>query len=112
MSDEFQKLVSPEDLVVDEVVPLDGFRIWVRISDGTEGELDLTEQSKKPWFQAWQDRRVFENVWIPSHGDGIRWGNDPKEFDMGFCLTWLYYELTGEDWVDVSRKIQLQPANA
>ena len=112
MSDHEQTVVDPLDFRVVDVKPLDGFRIWIRFNDGAEGELDLTEYAEKPWFQPWQERRVFENVWIPLHGGDIRWGDDPEESDMGFCLTWLYTELTGRPWDEVLENAKIQLINA
>ena len=98
MNDFSGSVCNPLELKVTEVRTLDGFRIWIKFNDGTQGELDLTEYEDKPWFQPWRNRRVFENVWIPPHGGEIRWGDDPEETAMGFCLTWLYTELTGTPW--------------
>ena len=112
MKEERQIFVDPLDFKVVDVKPLDGFRIWIRFNDGAEGEINLTEYAEKPWFQPWQDRRVFENVWIPLHGGDIRWGDDPEESDMGFCLTWLYTELTGRPWDEVLENAKIQLINA
>ena len=88
------------DIHVVGVKALEGFRIWVKLSNGVEGELDLAEYAEKPWFQPWQDRRVFENVWIPAHGGDIRWGDDPEESDMGFLFN---LALCGVDWAPLGR---------
>ena len=37
----------------------DGYKIWIRFSDGEEGEIDLTHLSG----DAWGNRSLFENVW-------------------------------------------------
>ena len=112
MNDQEETVVDPLDFRVIDVRPLDGFRIWIRFNDGTEGELDLTEYAEKRWFQPWQDRRVFENVWIPPHGGYIRWGDDSEESDMGFCLTWLYTELNDVSWDEVLENAKVQLINA
>ena len=111
MSEEHM-VVDPLDFQVVGVKALDGFRIWVRFNDGTQGEIDLAEYAEKPWFQPWQDRRVFKNVWVPAHGGGIRWGDDPEESDMGFCLTWLYTKLSGRPWDEVLENAKAQLINA
>ncbi len=112
MNDNHESVRNPLDFKIIEVLALDGFRIWISFNDGTEGELDLTEYADKPWFQPWQDRRVFENVWIPPHGGEIRWSDDPEDSDMGFCLTWLYTELTGTPWDKVLEDAEAQLVNA
>ena len=112
MDDEVEMVFGTADIDVVGVKALNGFRIWVKLSNGVEGELDLTEYAGKPWFQLWQDREVFENVWIPIHGGDIRWGDDPEESDMVFCIIWLYTELTGNSWEDPERDARPQLANA
>ena len=112
MNDDEEMVVGPVELDVVEVRALEGFRIWVRLSNGVQGELDLTEYADKPWFQPWQDRSVFENVWISPGGGHIIWGDDPEEFDMGFCIIWLYVELTGRPWEEFESEARAQLANA
>ena len=112
MDDEVEMVFDTADIDVVGVKALNGFRIWVKLSNGVKGELDLTEYAGKPWFQPWQDRKVFENVWIPIHGGDIRWGDDPEESDMVFCIIWLYVELTGNSWEDPERDARPQLANA
>ncbi len=92
-------LVSPDELIVDDVRPLEGFRIWVRLSNGVAGALDLTRIAESPWFQRWQDRSLFEDVRVSPDGRNIVWGGeDPEESDLIFCIIWLYVELTGQPW--------------
>lgn len=98
MSEALDIFVGPDELAVEEVTPLEGFRIWVRLNSGVAGELDLTEIAKSPWFQRWQDRDLFEDVRITSSGRTIVWGDDPDESDLAFCIIWLYVELTGQTW--------------
>ena len=43
------------DIDVVDVKALEGFQIWVKLSNGVEGELNLREYAGKPWFQPWQD---------------------------------------------------------
>ena len=61
MDDEVEMVFGTADIDVVGVKALNGFRIWVKLSNGVEGELDLTEYAGKPWFQLWQDRKVFES---------------------------------------------------
>ena len=112
MDDEVEMVFGTADIDVVGVKALNGFRIWVKLSNGVEGELDLTEYAGKPWFQLWQDRKVFENVWIPIHGGDIRWGDDPEESDMVFCIIWLYVELTGKPWMELEAEAKAKLINA
>ena len=84
MRDEVNTFVSPADLVVDEVAALEGFRIWVSLSNGVAGELDLAAIAKSPWFQRWQDRSLFESVRKTAGGRNIVWGDDSEESDLVF----------------------------
>ena len=112
MNEEDDMVVGPVDIDVVGVKSLDGFRIWVKLSNGVEGELDLAEYAEKPWFQPWQDRSVFENIWIPPHGGDIRWGDDLEESDMVFCIIWLYVELTGRPWQGFEAEAEAHLVNA
>ncbi len=110
LPDDDEMVFGVVDIDVVDVKALDGFRISVKLSNGVEGELNLTEYAGKPWFQPWQDRKVFENVWIPPHGGDIRWGDDPEEIDMCFCIIWLYVELTGRPWEELEAEAKAQLA--
>ena len=98
--------ITPTDVKV-----LEGYRIWLKFNDGEEGELDLRSYADKPWFRPWQDRGVFENVRISSY-DGLIWGDDPEESDMGICALSLYMELTGRTWEELKRQTIPQLSNA
>ena len=104
--------VSPRDLVVDTVIPLEEFSIWVRLSNGASGELDLTDIAKKPWSQRWQDRDLFESVPVADGGREIVWGSDPDESDLVFCIIWLYVELTGQPWAEFEEEARARLVNA
>lgn len=103
--------IGPVDITPIDVKILDGYRIWLRFNDGAEGELDLKYYARKPWFKPWQDRSVFENVRISSY-DGLIWGDDPEESDMGICALSLYMELTGKSWEELKYQTSSQFANA
>ena len=48
-----------EMLVTTEVRPLAGYRMWVRFSDGVEGEADLSHLVGSSVFTAWEDPVFF-----------------------------------------------------
>jgi hypothetical protein len=73
-----------------EVKAQPNYRLWIRYSDGAEGEVDLSEFAGKGVFSVWNDYHVFENVTIGSHGELV-WGDD---IDM--CPDALYLRLTGK----------------
>lgn len=72
-----------------EVRACDSHRIWLRYSDGVEGEVDLSDLAGKGVFEVWQDRTVFGAVWI-DEGRAICWGDD-----IDLCADALYLRLTG-----------------
>lgn len=78
-----------EMLVPTEVKPLAGYRIWLRFSDGVEGEIDLSHLAHAEPFQAWQDRAFFESVKIC--GNSIVWSTT-----LDFNANSFYLELTGK----------------
>ena len=60
-----------------EVEPRDGFRVWIRYSDGASGEFDLSYLAGRGVFKSWLDRACFEAVHIAPAG-GIAWGEDAE----------------------------------
>ena len=72
-----------------EVEARQGRRIWLRFSDGSAGEVDLSDLAGRGVFRAWDRRDVFEGVYVAPHG-AVAW-NDEIEL----CADALYLELTG-----------------
>ena len=70
----------------------DGYRIWLRYSDGAAGEVDLSHLAGRGVFAAWNDRACFEAVRVTAAG-GIAWGED---LDLELCPDTLYMRLTGK----------------
>ena len=73
-----------------EVAAREGYRIWLRYSDGASGEVDLSDVAGKGVFQAWRDRGFFEKVHVAPHGS-IAWDDD-----LEICPDTLYLQLTGK----------------
>ena len=71
-----------------EVEPRDGHRIWLRFSDGTAGEVDLSYLVGRGVFKVWDGTARFETVHIAPAG-GIAWGEDAE-----LCPDALYMRLT------------------
>ena len=72
------------------VKALSGYRIWLRYTDGVEGEVDLSHLAGRGVFKAWSDRKVFEGVHVDESG-AIAWS---EELDL--CPDALYLRLTGK----------------
>jgi len=47
-----------------EVKALADYKIWVKYSDGVEGEVDLSHLAGKGVFKVWNDYSAFEKVYI------------------------------------------------
>ena len=73
-----------------EVKPREDRTIWLRFSDGTTGEVDLSELAGRGVFRAWNRSGVFERVHIAPHG-AVAW-NDEIEI----CADALYMDLSGK----------------
>ena len=65
------------------------FRLWLRFSDGVEGEVDLSDFAGDGVFAAWEDPAFFEAVRIDEMR-AVCWGDD-----VDLCPDALYLELTG-----------------
>ena len=66
------------------------YRIHLNFSDGTEGEVDLSDLAGKGVFVAWNDRAFFERVRIGEHRE-IKWSDE-----IELCPDSLYLKLTGK----------------
>ena len=73
-----------------EVKALEGYRLWIKYSDGVEGVVDLSDLVGKGVFALWKDYREFHKVYI-GPGGAIAWGG---EIDL--CPDALYLRITGK----------------
>ena len=67
-----------------EVRALDGYRLWLRYADDTEGEVNLSHLAGKGVFKVWADRDIFAAVQIGARG-ALEW---PGDIDL--CPDALY----------------------
>ena len=88
------------------VAPLEGYRIWLRYSDGVAGEVDLSDIAGRGVFSAWNDREFFEAVRLDSYG-AITWGGD-----IDLCPDALYMRLTDKSRTEVKSEPQVPIENA
>lgn len=65
-------------------------RIFIRYSDGVEGEIDLSEFANKKLFAPWKDPAFFDKVHVGPYRQ-IRWSDE-----IELCPDSLYMKLTGE----------------
>ncbi|HEX5836571.1 MAG TPA: DUF2442 domain-containing protein [Anaerolineales bacterium] len=83
-----------------EVKPLEKYRLYVKFSDGINGEVDLSDFAGKGVFALWNDYSNFLNVTIGSSGELV-WNNDVDLDGIG-----IYLKLTGKRPEDVLPKLQ------
>ncbi len=82
------------------VKPLQNYRLWVKYSDGVEGEVDLSKFVGQPAFQAWDDYREFEKVHIGVGGELV-WN---EKIDM--CADAVYMDITGKTPAEMFPKLR------
>ena len=54
---------------------LRGYVVWLRFSDGTEGEVDLSEELQGEVFEPLRDKRLFRSVAVHPEWHTIAWPN-------------------------------------
>ena len=72
------------------VEPREDYCIWLRYSDGAEGEVDLSDLAGGGVFSTWDDRAYFEAVHVTEYG-AIAWSEE-----LELCPDALYMRLTGK----------------
>ena len=77
-------------LKVIQVKALPDYRLWLKFSDGIEGEVDLSPLVGKGVFALWHNVRAFQSVSIGAYGE-VRWSDDVE-----LCPDALYLEVTGQ----------------
>ena len=73
-----------------DVQPRAKYRIWLEYSDGSSGEVDLSDVAGKGVFKAWDTPGYFDRVHIAPHR-AVAWGDE-----IELCPDALYLELTGK----------------
>ncbi len=71
------------------------YKVWIRYSDGAEGEVDLSHLAGRGVFEAWSERTFFECVRVTEY-DAIAWGEE-----IELCPDALYMRLTGKSLEEV-----------
>lgn len=60
-------------LHVDDAKDLDGYRVWVKFNDGTEGQIDLENELEGPVFEPLKDPEYFKQFTLEGHT--LTWPN-------------------------------------
>ncbi|MCY4624809.1 MAG: DUF2442 domain-containing protein [Chloroflexi bacterium] len=91
------ELAGPDgDLVRPVAVEARGkYRIWLKYSDGAEGEVDLSDCAGKGVFKVWDEPGVFESVHLDEY-NAVQWTDD-----LDMCPVALYMDLTDKTWEEV-----------
>lgn len=79
-----------------EVEARDGFRLWLKYSDGVTGEVDLSHLAGKGVFEEWSNPENFKKVFIADHRV-IAWTEEVE-----LCPDAIYMELTGKSLVGLA----------
>src|SRR6266566_10031199 len=72
------------------VQALPDYRIYLEFSDGTKGEVDLSDLAGNGVFQVWNDYHFFEGVHLGDHR-AIKWDDE-----IELSADSLYLKLTGK----------------
>ncbi|PZD73361.1 hypothetical protein C1752_02177 [Acaryochloris thomasi RCC1774] len=89
-----------------EVKALPNYRLWLRYSNGTEGEVDLSDLAGKGIFKVWDDYNAFENVHIGEQRE-IAWSDQ-----IDLCPDALYLRLTGRSPEEIFPSLRETSVNA
>ncbi|MFQ5632276.1 MAG: DUF2442 domain-containing protein [bacterium] len=89
-----------------EVKALDNYKIWVKYSDGGEGEVDLSHLAGEGVFVLWDDYNEFKKVHIGPYGE-IAWS---EQIDL--CPDAIYMKITGKKPEELFPKLQEFTVNA
>ena len=73
-----------------EVKALFPHRIWIKYSNGEQGNVDLSHLAGKGVFKSWDDPQEFDSVHISQDG-AIEWKSG-----IDLCPDALYMRLTGK----------------
>jgi hypothetical protein len=60
-------------LHIEEAKYLDGYRVWLKFSDGTDGQVDLKNELDGPIFEPLKDPEYFKRFTLEGHT--LTWPN-------------------------------------
>lgn len=78
-----------------EVIPLAGYRLLVKYTDGVNGEVDLSTLKGKGVFSFWNDENNFKKVHIDATTGAIAWNES-----IDICPDAVYLQLTNKSYYD------------
>lgn len=89
-----------------QVKALPAYKIWVKYSDGVEGEVDISHLVGKGIFLQWNDYEFFQKVHIGGNGE-IAW-NDT----IDICPDSIYMKITGKSPEELFPNLRKEEINA
>lgn len=93
-------------MTVADVIPRDGYKVFLRFNDGSEGVVDLSSLAGRGVFAAWLEPSHFRQVRVSASG-GIEW---PGELDL--CPDALYLQMTGKSPEDLFPALRKDASHA
>ena len=80
-----------------EVKAIEKYKVWVKFSDGVQGELDLSHLAGKPVFKFWDEGDEFYKAYIHPLSDAVTWKEDVDIDPLN-----MYLKITGKKFEDVN----------
>lgn len=93
-------------LKIVQVEALSDYHLWLKFSDGIEGEIDLSHLVGKGVFALWNDVQTFQAVHIGSYGE-LSWSDEVE-----LCPDALYMTVTGQSPEQLFPNLQFETAYA
>jgi hypothetical protein len=85
---------------------LPDYRLYLEFSDGSSGEVDLSDLAGKGVFKAWNDYSFFQKVHIGKHRE-VKWTDD-----IELSADSLYLRLTGKTPEELFPKLNREQPHA
>jgi len=82
------------------------YHVYLEFSDGTKGEVDLSDLAGRGVFEVWNDRDFFERVHLGDHRE-IKWDDE-----IELCADSLYLKLTGKSPEEFLAKLRREQPHA
>ena len=82
------------------------FHIYLEFSDGTKGEVDLSDLAGSEVFEKWKNPEFFHAVHLGDHRE-IRWNEE-----IELCADSLYLKLTGKSPAQLFPKLRREQPHA
>ena len=89
-----------------KVKALKKYIIFIKYSDGTEGEINLSHLSHKGIFNTWEQNNLFNKVYIDKETDAIAWNKD-----IELCPDSLYLKINNLTFIEWKNKNHIYATN-